>query len=91
LGDWTSNLEYADVVINLAGGSVNCRYTHANRRAIKDSRTQPTILLGEAVSGLAHPPRLWMNASTATRHALDRPMDEQTGEIGGNERAAPWS
>ena len=91
LGDWTSNLEYADVVINLAGRSVNCRYTQANRRAIKDSRTQPTVLLGEAMSGLAHPPRLWMNASTATiyRHALDRPMDEQTGEIGGNERAAP--
>lgn len=32
-----------------------------------------------------------MNASTATiyRHALDRPMDEQTGEIGGNEPNAP--
>ena len=91
LGDWTSSLENADVVINLAGRSVNCRYTPANRKAIKDSRIEPTLLLGEAMSGLVHPPRLWMNASTATiyRHALDRPMDEETGQIGGNELDAP--
>jgi hypothetical protein len=32
-----------------------------------------------------------MNASTATiyRHALDRPMDEQMGQIGDNEPNAP--
>ncbi len=91
LGDWTSSLEHADVVINLAGRSVNCRYTPGNRRAIKDSRIQPTLLLGQAMTGLVHPPRLWMNASTATiyRHALDRPMDERTGEIGGNEHDTP--
>lgn len=91
LDEWSAALEGADVLINLAGRSVNCRYTQANRKEIKDSRTQPTILLGETISGLVHPPRLWMNASTATiyRHALDRPMDEQAGEIGGNERGAP--
>jgi len=91
LGDWTATLEHADVVINLAGRSVNCRYTKVNRRAIKDSRIQPTVLLGQAMTGLVHPPRLWMNASTTTiyRHALDRPMDEQAGEIGGDEGGAP--
>lgn len=91
LGDWTSHLEHADVLINLAGRSVNCRYTPANRAAIKDSRVQTTRLLGQAIRGLVHPPRLWMNASTATiyRHALDRPMDEETGEIGGKEANAP--
>ena len=87
LGNWTSELENSDVVINLAGRSVDCRYTPANRRAIKESRIQTTRLLGQAIGQSVHPPRLWMNASTATiyRHALDRPMDEQTGEIGGNE------
>ena len=91
LGNWTSELENADVLINLAGRSVDCRYTPANRRAIKESRIQTTHLLGRAVGQAVHPPRLWMNASTATiyRHTLDRPMDEQTGEIGGNEPDAP--
>jgi uncharacterized protein (TIGR01777 family) len=91
LGDWASELEDSDVVINLAGRSVNCRYSAANRVAIKESRTKTTSLLGRAISQSAHPPRLWMNASTATiyRHIYDRPMDEQTGEIGGNEPDAP--
>jgi uncharacterized protein len=90
-GDWTSELENSDVLINLAGRSVNCRYTEANRKAIMDSRTETTRLLGRAIGQLAHPPRLWMNASTATiyRHIYDRPMDERTGEIGGNEPDVP--
>jgi uncharacterized protein len=91
LGDWTDELEHADVVINLAGRSVNCRYNSANRRQIKDSRVQTTRLLGQALGQLAGPPRLWMNASTATiyRHSLDRPMDEETGDIGGQEEDVP--
>ena len=50
-----------------------------------ESRIKSTRLLGRAIRQLAHPPRLWMNASTATiyRHIFDRPMDDQTGEIGG--------
>jgi NAD dependent epimerase/dehydratase family enzyme len=88
LGGSTSELEHADVLINLAGRGVNCRYTPANRRTIKESRIQSTELLGQVVARLAHPPCLWMNASTATiyRHALDRSRDEGTGEIGGKER-----
>jgi len=91
LGGWASELENSDVVVNLAGRSVNCRYTGTNRKAIMESRTKSTRLLGSAIRQLAHPPRLWMNASTATiyRHIYDRPMDEQTGEIGGNEPEAP--
>jgi uncharacterized protein (TIGR01777 family) len=91
LGDWAGELEGADVLINLAGRSVNCRYTSANRREIKESRVQSTLVLGQAIASLAHPPRLWMNASTATiyRHALDRGMDEDTGEIGGKETNCP--
>jgi uncharacterized protein len=90
-GSWIGELEDADVVINLAGRSVNCRYTPENRQAILDSRVRTTELLGRVISQLAHPPRLWMNASTATiyRHIYDRAMDEETGEIGGNEPDAP--
>ena len=86
-GPWTEALEGADVCINLAVRSVNCRYTPANCAAIYNSRIGTTRLLNRVIAGLASPPRVWLNASTATiyRHALDRPMDEATGELGGNE------
>ncbi len=91
LGDWANAIDGADVVINLAGRSVNCRYTEGNRREIKESRVRSTQLIGQVVAKAARPPDLWMNASTATiyRHALDRPMDEAIGELGGNEPGAP--
>ena len=87
LGPWVETLDGADVCINLSGRSINCRYTARNRRELHDSRIGPTRLLHEAIAGLAQPPRLWMNASSATiyRHAIDRDMDEATGELGGNE------
>ncbi len=91
LGPWVETLEGADVCIHLSGRSVNCRLTARNRRELYDSRIGPTRLLHQAFACLVNPPRLWMNASTATiyRHALDRPMDEVTGEIGGNELISP--
>lgn len=87
IGPWTEHLEGADVCINLAGRSVNCRCHAANREAIYNSRIATTRLLNRVILNLADPPKVWMNASTATiyRHALDRPMDEATGEFGGNE------
>ena len=92
-GTWIRELEAADVLINLTGRSVNCRYDAANRREILESRVNSTSTLGEAVAKLDRPPPLWLNASTATiyRHALDRPMDEGTGELGGSEPNAPSS
>jgi uncharacterized protein (TIGR01777 family) len=91
LGDWADTLEGADVLINLAGRSVDCRYTVKNRHEILESRIRSTRVLGEAIRGLAHPPQIWMNASTATiyRHSFDRAMDEASGEIGGREPDAP--
>lgn len=88
---WVSELEGSHVVINLAGRSVNCRYTAKNRREIYDSRIRMTQILGEVIAGLRNPPRVWLNASTATiyRHALDRPMDETGGELGGGEAGVP--
>jgi uncharacterized protein (TIGR01777 family) len=87
LGPWVETLEGADVCIHLSGRSVNCRYTARNRRELHDSRIGPTRLLHQAFACLVNPPRLWMNASTATiyRHSLDTAMDEASGEIGGNE------
>ena len=87
LGPWVETLEGADVCIHLSGRRIDCRYTARNRRELHDSRIGPTQLLHAAFARLAHPPRLWMNASAATiyRHSVDRPMDEATGEIGGNE------
>jgi hypothetical protein len=91
LGPWSDAFDGADVVINLAGRSVNCRYTPQNRRAIMESRTLTTRVVGEAIARAKRSPRVWMNASTATiyRHALDRPQDESTGELGGDEPGAP--
>ena len=91
LREWVRELEGADAVVNLAGRSVNCRYHAGNRREILESRIKSTRLLGIAIAKLKEPPRVWLNASTATiyRHALDRAMDESTGEIGGQETDAP--
>jgi NAD dependent epimerase/dehydratase family enzyme len=77
-------LEGSGLLINLAGKSVNCRYTLANRTEILRSRIETTRELSDAVAACAHPPALWVNSSTATiyRHAEDRPMTEEAGEIG---------
>lgn len=91
LGVWAKAVDGADVVINLAGRSVNCRYDEKNRREILESRVFSTRVVGEAIARAERPPKIWMNASTATiyRHAMDRPMDETSGELGGNEPDAP--
>ncbi len=91
LGSWTSEIDGAHVVINLAGRSVNCRYYDKNRRAIMDSRIDSTRIIGEAIARSLRPPRLWLQASTATiyAHRYDSPNDEVTGIIGGDERDAP--
>jgi len=93
IGPWIAELEGAELLINLTGRSVNCRYHAANRSEILESRVRSTRILAEAIAKLKQPPPLWLNASTATiyRHALDRLMDEETGELGGNEANAPSS
>src|ERR1700678_2574358 len=90
-GRWADEIDGADVVINLAGRNINCRYTEANGREILDSRIQTTKLIRGAIARSQKPPALWMNMSTATiyRHSLDRAMDETTGELGGNEPGVP--
>lgn len=77
-------IDGADLLINLAGRSVGCRYNDRNRNEIYSSRIDTTQHLHDAVSAAEKPPRLWLNASTATiyRHAMDRPQAEDDGEIG---------
>ena len=89
-GEWVRSLEGSDVCINLTGRSVNCRYTPANRKLIYETRIRSTQLLNQVIAGLEHPPRVWLNASTATiyRHSFDRAMAED-GELGGSEAGAP--
>jgi uncharacterized protein (TIGR01777 family) len=91
LGDWTTAIDGADVVINLTGRSVNCRYKAVNRREIMDSRLESTRVIGDAIARASNPPRVWLQASTATiyAHRFDAPNDETTGMIGGNEPDAP--
>lgn len=92
-GDWFDEVDGSDVVINLAGRSVNCRYTDTNRTAIMDSRVHSTRIVGEAIAAAEHPPHTWLQASTATiyAHTYAPPNDEHTGLIGGNEPDAPRS
>lgn len=78
VGEWASLVDGADVVINLTGKSVDCRYTSKNRRAIIASRVDSTRAIGLAIARAAKPPRVWLNASSATiyKHAPDRGVDE---------------
>ncbi len=82
-GEWTKEIDGAHMVINLAGKSVNCRYTARNKKEIFDSRTHSTEAIGTAIRSATTPPKVWINAASATiyRHALDKPQDELTGEM----------
>ena len=87
-GEWTRELDGADVLINLAGRSVDCRYTARNRRLMMDSRVDSTRVLGEAVARCENSPKVWLNSSTATiyKHNFGPAWDE-SGEIGATPEA----
>ncbi|MEL6810020.1 MAG: TIGR01777 family oxidoreductase [Bacteroidota bacterium] len=84
LGPWSAYLEDADVLINMTGKSVDCRYHQKNRDLILSSRVDATRILGQAIMQCERPPKVWLNSSTATiyRHSTDLEMDETDGEIG---------
>lgn len=92
-GPWATEIDGADVVINLAGRSVDCRYTEANLNRMLHSRVNSTRAVGEAITTAKNPPRVWLNASTATIYAHaadgDPARDEATGPIGGAEPGVP--
>ncbi|HXX92287.1 MAG TPA: TIGR01777 family oxidoreductase, partial [Planctomycetota bacterium] len=93
LGPWGDALDGADAVINLAGRSVNCRYSPRHLKEMMDSRVESTRAVGRAIRRARKPPRLWLQMSTATiySHRYDAPNDERDGALGGNEPDAPSS
>ena len=88
LGEWARELDGADVLINLAGRSVDCRYHTRNRKLMMNSRVDSTRVLGEAIARCANPPKIWLNSSTATiyKHTFGPAWDEN-GEIGATPEA----
>jgi uncharacterized protein len=91
LSAWADAIDGCDVVINLAGRSVSCRYTPEHLQAMMDSRVRSTSVVGEAIAGAVRPPRVWLQMSTATvyAHRFDAANDESTGVIGGREPGVP--
>ena len=90
-GDWVSTFEGADVVINLAGRSVNCRYSKKNLDEMMASRVDSTRAVGLAIAKCKNPPKLWIQSSTATiyAHRFDAPNDDRTGIIGSETDGMP--
>ncbi|MGP3999774.1 TIGR01777 family oxidoreductase [Streptomyces sp. 8N706] len=91
LGPWAEEIDGSDIVVNLAGRSVSCRYTAANLQTMMDSRVRSARVVGEAIAAAVRPPRLWLQMSTATvySHRFDAPHDEATGVLGGTEPGVP--
>ncbi|MFC4468882.1 TIGR01777 family oxidoreductase [Streptomyces xiangluensis] len=91
LGPWAEVINGSDIVINLAGRSVSCRYTAANLQAMMDSRVNSARVVGESIAAATQPPRVWLQMSTATvyAHRVDAPNDEATGVLGGAEPGVP--
>jgi uncharacterized protein len=91
LGPWAREIDGADVVVNLAGRSVSCRYTKENLDEMMRSRVESARVVGEAIATAEKPPKVWLQMSTATiyAHRFDAPNDEASGIIGGSEPDVP--
>ncbi|MCM3885962.1 TIGR01777 family oxidoreductase [Frankia sp. R82] len=90
-GTWLAEIDGADAVLNLAGRSVNCRYSKRHLREMLDSRVDSATVVGTAITQAARPPAVWLQMSTATiyAHSVDRANDEATGILGGSEDGVP--
>jgi uncharacterized protein (TIGR01777 family) len=75
-----STINGADVLINLAGRSINCRHNRKNKSDILSSRLVSTRLLSDVVSACKNPPKLWINASASGiySHAVSEPHTENS-------------
>ncbi len=84
VGEWKHFVDGAELVVNLTGKSVNCRYTEVNKALILSSRVNATKVIGEVIQQSNNPPKLWINSSTATiyDYSLTKPMTEESGDIG---------
>ncbi|MEU4625447.1 TIGR01777 family oxidoreductase [Actinoplanes sp. NPDC023801] len=91
LGPWAAEIDGSDVVVNLAGRSVSCRYSKENLAAMMNSRVASARVVGDAIAAAARPPKAWLQMSTATiyAHRFDAANDEYNGLIGGSEHGVP--
>lgn len=65
IGDWATEIDGADVLVNLVGRSVDCIKTPEHCDEILRSRVESTAVLGEAIANANHPPAVWLQMSTA--------------------------
>lgn len=94
-GDWVFELNDSDVLINLTGKSVDCRFNAENRELILNSRVDSTRVLGEAIGSVEHPPAVWINASGASIYPASRTKtfseeDQEVGELFMAQVAKEW-
>ncbi len=64
LGEWTSALDGADVIVHLAGKRVDCRPTKSNIDELISSRADTVRLVGQAVARMDNPPASWVQLSS---------------------------
>jgi uncharacterized protein (TIGR01777 family) len=85
VGDWLAEMDGALAVVNLAGKSVNCRYTAENRREIIESRVDSVHAIDSAIARCAHPPSVFVQAGSAAIYgdAGDRICDEDAPQGSG--------
>jgi hypothetical protein len=80
-GLWTSALDNAHAVINLAGASIaGGRWTTARKAAIRDSRIQATGALVKAIAASGQPPPIFISSSAVGYYGPrgDEPVTETT-------------
>jgi len=77
-GGWADLLDGAAAVVNLAGKSVNCRYTPENRREIIASRVDSVRAVAEAIRRVANPPKAWVQTGSLALYG--NPGDRNCGE-----------
>lgn len=76
----THAFERVNVVINLAGKTINCSHTAKNRKAIIQTRVDTTTMIGNAIKNCKTPPELWINASATGIYqpSVEIPMTEDS-------------
>lgn len=82
LGDWSKELDGSLCVINLAGRSVNCRYTEKNKEEIISSRVDSTAIIGKAIQNCSRPLRVWINASSAAIYGNTETVTDENSSFG---------
>ncbi|NDP21374.1 MAG: TIGR01777 family protein [Paludibacter sp.] len=84
--DLANAIDNSELVINLAGKSINCRHNLENKKALLNSRIESTNSIGNAILKCKNPPKLWVNASGSGIYKPTQvhPATENETELGTN-------